>query len=102
MRFGLYSISTNYLLRSFFRFKFLGILVMFNYFTSADFSGRMGRLAFITVGLFALIPSLQASLPITSSVVFPEMLVMAEQINVLLCVIQSYIGRNNDYSKQLY
>ena len=62
----------------------------------------MGRLAFITVGLFALLPSLQASLPVTSTVVLPELFVIAEQINVLLCVIQSYIGHNNDYATHRY
>ena len=71
LRFGMYTITSNYLLRAFFRFKFLGILVIFNYFTNADFGGRMGRLAFLTVGLFALLPTFQASLPVAGTIVMP-------------------------------
>ena len=98
----MYTISGTYIARPFFRFKFLGTLVMFNYFTNADFAGRMGRLAFLTVGLFALLPVMQASLPVTTTLVLPEILVIVEQINVLLCVISSYQGRNNDYTKERY
>ena len=97
LRFGLYSLSGQYLLRHFIRIKFLGLLVLFNFFTSAEFGGRLARLAFISVAIFAVIPSMGSELP-KGRLVLPELLVLLEILNLSVCLLQSYLGRDRDYS----
>ena len=55
--FLLYSVSFVYIIRILVRLKFLALLVIFNFFTSANFDGRVARLAFISVGVFGIVPA---------------------------------------------